>query len=545
MTARSKFSRTCTRWVRRAAAVLSLATGVIAPVPGAEAAGRQASMVIDANTGQVLHAQAADEPRYPASLTKMMTLYIVFELMEQGRLQPSTRIRISDEAAGTSPSKLGLAPDSEIALSDAIRALITKSANDIAVAIAEHIAGTEPKFAALMTRKAHQLGMTATTFRNAHGLPDSGQTTTARDMLTLALRLNDDFPRQYQLFSLRSFSYQGKTYANHNTMLGYYQGMDGLKTGYTTQSGFNLVVSVRRNGRHVVAAVFGGNTASARNVLMRALLDRSLPKASTEKTRAPAAIARVNRPEKQQVAFRTTSEDAPQPALVEPVRQAEKARLAEARAEASASGAGVPVQMARVRPVVMAPRQAPQAAELKPASQSSAASQFAAEPAGSVAPQSVAFNTPAQAVAPPAAVVRGAAPSSLQAQAQRLDRGASPVAVVSAPAGFAASPAPAPRPRGPAIPAKVASAGGAAVTAGVALQVGAYATEAEAQRQLAVVRERSAGTLASAGTSTQSVQAGGRQLYRARFVGLDPAIATSTCTELRRAQIDCHVAPMR
>ena len=535
MTSRAKNMGTCGRWAQRAALALGLAIGATVVQPGAEAAGRHASMVIDANTGQVLHAQAADEPRYPASLTKMMTLYIVFELMEQGRLQPSTRIRISDEAAGTPPSKLGLAPDSEIALGDAIRALITKSANDIAVAIAEHIAGSEPKFAALMTRKAHQLGMVATTFRNAHGLPDSGQTTTARDMLTLALRLNDDFPRQYQLFSLRSFSYQGKTYANHNTMLGYYQGMDGLKTGYTTQSGFNLVVSVRRNGRHVVAAVFGGNTASARNVYMRAILDRNLPKASTEKTRTPAAVARAIRPELQQVAFRTTSEDAPQPALVEPARQAERTRLAEARAETVPSGAGAPVQMARVRPVVIAPRQRPPVAAAQPAP----------EPGGGAQPQLVALNSPAQVVAPPAPVLRGAAPSSLQAQAQRIGRGAAPVSMADTPIGSMTSPAQAIRSKGPSAAARTVSPVASAGTGGVALQVGAYASEAEAQRQLAVVREKSAGALAGAVPSTQPVQSGGRQLYRARFVGLDPATATSTCTELRRAQIDCHVAPMR
>ncbi len=509
MTARSKFSRTCTRWVSRAAAVLSLATGVIAPVPGAEAAGRQASMVIDANTGQVLHAQAADEPRYPASLTKMMTLYIVFELMEQGRLQPSTRIRISDEAAGTSPSKLGLVPDSEIALSDAIRALITKSANDIAVAIAEHIAGTESKFAALMTRKARQLGKTATTFRNAHGLPDSAQMTTARDILTLAMRLSDDFPSHYRLFSLRSFSYQGKTYANHNTMLGNYQGMDGLKTGYTTPSGFNLVASVRRNGRHVVAAVFGGNSASARNAYMRQILDRTLPKASTEKTRAPQAIARAVRPERQQVAFRTNGEEAP-PQLLEPVRQVERPRPVAVRVEAqvasaSASTPPTPIQIARVRPVVIAPRARPAPVDAAPAAAVETPQPLLAAPSGLL-------NT--------GPVLRGAAPSSLQAQAQRIERGATPVALQSEARPLAAT---------------------AAGT--VALQIGAFATEAEAQRQLAVARERSSAALSGASPSTQVVQSSGRQLYRARFVGLDPTRAATACTELRRAQIDCMVTP--
>ncbi len=547
-------------------------TGLTTPISTAHAAGqatgRHAAMVIDANTGRVLYEQAPDEPRYPASLTKMMTLYIVFELMEQGRLQPSTRIRISDEAAGTQPSKLGLAPDSEIAVSDAIRALVTKSANDIAVALAEHIAGTEAKFAALMTRKAHQLGMKATTFRNAHGLPDSGQVTTARDMLTLAMHLSDDFPRQFPLFSLRSFSYQGKTYANHNTMLGTYAGMDGLKTGYTTHSGFNLVASVRRNGRHVVAAVFGGNTASARNVYMRAILDRSLPQASTEKTRTPATVARLDLPERQATQRqanqrpadnvpadrplpnrRAKIETAAQPALIEPVRAVEIAP-ANGRVEpALAPATSAPVQMARVHPVIVAPRRPVTVADVP---------RVQAIPDERPQPQLVSINAPSPAANAPVAtapvaptmgvasqppLALGAAPSSLQVQAQRMQRGAPPVTVASAPAA-AATGAAAPPPR-----AKVAAApartGPPAVHGLVALQVGAYGTEAEAKQQLASVREKSAGTLAGASASTQAVQAGGRQLYRARFVGLDPALAASTCTELRRAQIDCHVAPAR
>ena len=281
------------------AALVALFTAALAVGSPAMAGGRHASMVVDANTGAVLHEQAADEPRYPASLTKMMTLYLVFEMMEKGRLARDTRIRISEEAAGTSPSKLGLREGADIALGDAIRAIIVKSANDISVAVAEHIAGSEEKFAQLMTRKARQLGMSRTTFRNAHGLPDSGQQTTARDMLTLALRLIDDFPQHYRLFSTRSFAFNGASMRNHNTMLSTYEGMDGIKTGYTSASGFNLVSSVRRDGKHVVAAVFGGSSAAARNVYMRAILDRALRRAGTERTREkaprPALVARERR----------------------------------------------------------------------------------------------------------------------------------------------------------------------------------------------------------------------------------------------------------
>ena len=522
---------------------LGLLLSMLVTVQPAGAAGRHASMVIDANTGQVLHAQGADEPRYPASLTKMMTLYIVFELMEQGRLQPTTRIRISDEAAGTQPSKLGLAPDSEIALLDAVKAIVTKSANDIAVAVAEHIAGTEPKFAQLMTRKAHQLGMTATTFRNAHGLPDSGQVTTARDMLTLAMRLSDDFPRYYPLFALRSFSYQGRTYANHNTMLGSYAGMDGLKTGYTTPSGFNLVASVHRNGRHVVAAVFGGTTASARNVYMRAILDRSLPKASTEKTRTSTVVARAKRPEPQpqpqpqpqQVAFRTTSEDAPTPALVEPVRQFDRAKTSEP--------ATTPLQIARVRPVIVAPRPKVRLVETASADQVQAYPQ-ASQPGQSETASGSRMPFPAPSKTSPSPVIRGNAPSSLQAQALNIDRGTPPVATdARPPALLSASAGAAPsglRLKAPSAAPRPAAGGGL-----VALQIGAYASEGEAQRQLGIAREKAATALTAATPATQVVQTGGRNLYRARFIGLDPQIAASACIELRRAQIDCLVSPMR
>src|SRR5262245_15454446 len=196
--------------------------------PPAHAAGKSAVLVVDANTGRVLHESAADELRHPASLAKMMTLYLAFERIEQGRLSYQTKIKISANAAETAPTKLGLEEGDEIALIDAIKALITKSANDMAVAIGEHIAGSEEAFARAMTQKARQLGMAATTFRNASGLPDDEQITTARDMVTLALRLQDDFPQHYPLFATRTFTYKDETFRNHNSLLSNYPGTDGL-----------------------------------------------------------------------------------------------------------------------------------------------------------------------------------------------------------------------------------------------------------------------------------------------------------------------------
>ncbi len=254
---------------------------------------RYAAMVIDGNTGKVLHAADADAPRRPASLTKMMTLYLVFEEMKAGRLTMASRITMTAEAANAQPSKLGLDPGEDLSLADAIKALITKSANDVAIAVAQHIAGSEAAFARRMTDRARDLGMRATTFRNASGLPNPDQITTARDMLTLALHLNDDFPDEFRLFSLRAFSYRGKTHRNHNTLMSSFEGMDGIKTGYTSASGFNVVTSVHYKGLHLVGVVFGGSSAASRNSQMRFLLRRAMVDASTERTRTtkPALVA--------------------------------------------------------------------------------------------------------------------------------------------------------------------------------------------------------------------------------------------------------------
>ena len=219
-----------------------------------------------------------------------MTLYLLFEQLEQGRLSLTTKIRFSANAAAAAPSNLDVAEGAEIAVIDAIRALIVKSANDVAVAVAEHIAGSEEKFAELMSRKARDLGMTATVFRNASGLPDAGQVTTARDMVTLGLRLHDQFPKHFPLFATRTFTWGGETYRNHNTLLFRYGGLDGMKTGYIRASGFNLVASARRGQKHVLAAYFGGGTAALRNAAVRTHLDAGFAKASEKRTRQPGPL---------------------------------------------------------------------------------------------------------------------------------------------------------------------------------------------------------------------------------------------------------------
>ena len=244
---------------------------VIAPQPSFA---KYASIIVNETTGKVMYSRNADKRLFPASLTKVMTLYIVFEEIEAGWLTLDTRMKVSRVAAGRSPSKLWLKTGSTIRTRDAIMALITKSANDVATVISEHIGGTEREFAKRMTRKARALGMTSTTFRNASGLPHSKQKSTARDMARLAIAIRKDFPQYFHLFKTTSFSWKGKRFRNHNKLLANYKGTDGIKTGYTNASGFNLIATVERNGTRLVGVVFGGKTGKSRDKHMRYLLTK-------------------------------------------------------------------------------------------------------------------------------------------------------------------------------------------------------------------------------------------------------------------------------
>jgi len=234
---------------------------------------RYASIVVDAASGRILHARNIDTRLYPASMTKMMTLYMLFEAIDRGKLSMDSRLRVSTRAAGQPPSKLGLTAGSTIRVRDAIRALVTKSANDVATVVAEALGGTESQFARMMTNQARGLGMTQTTFRNASGLPNGGQKSTARDMALLALSLQQHFPHHYALFSTTSFRYGGRTYGTHNHLMKRYPGADGLKTGYIRASGFNVAFSARRNGHRLVGVVFGGRTARSRDDHMAELMN--------------------------------------------------------------------------------------------------------------------------------------------------------------------------------------------------------------------------------------------------------------------------------
>ncbi len=312
----SHFSRVLSvlrgRFPLRVVAAALVAIAVATAGSPAMASSKYAAYVVDANSGKTLFASSADAPRFPASLTKMMTLYMVFNALNSGRISKSTRIPVSRRAASMAPSKLGLKPGQTISVEEAIYALVTKSANDAACAVGEFLGGSESGFAVKMTAKARAIGMASTTFRNASGLPDAGQKTTARDMATLGIALREHFPNYYGYFEARSFRYKGRRMSNHNKLLGRVAGVDGIKTGYTRASGFNLVSSVDKDGRKLVAVVMGGQSGRSRDAHMAGLIKQFLPKASRNTSR-PLVASRKITTDEVATALALPRKDAPRP----------------------------------------------------------------------------------------------------------------------------------------------------------------------------------------------------------------------------------------
>lgn len=499
--------------------ILALAASALTP---AHAAPRQASMAIDANTGSVLHNKSGDTACYPASLTKMMTLYMTFELIEQGRMSYATKIKMTETAAAAPPSKLKLKPGEQITVLNAIKALVTKSANNVAVALAEHIGGTEKNFARLMTKRARQLGMTSTVFKNASGLPNGEQKTTARDMLKLALHLQDHFPQHYKLFSTQYFTYRGRRYRNHNALLRRYRGTDGIKTGYTRASGFNLVSSVRRDGKHVVAVVFGGKSARVRNAKMRSILNNALAKASRKKTRKPVLIARAKSPAPPRP-VPVTRRAPPRPAArtLPPPATTAAAPRPSPRAPQLRGTNQPSIKVTKVRPTPMASGMQRNTTRLEEGDNSQTDANPAYRPAATANPID---NAVARFAPPTGALNRELSPSTLQAQAAELAR------APSVTRNSQAEP----------------QTNYAAVASGpFQIQVGAYIAPADAERQMAQARQRSGGLLDRYRAVAVPVENGRRQLYRARFQGFERKTAYSTCASLRRLQIDCFVLRMQ
>ena len=277
------------RWARRLLSAAALAGLLAAPKPAAAQVGsdRYASIVIDSGTGNVLSAVNADEARYPASLTKMMTLYMLFEALQDRRVSLDQLVPVSSSAASMSPTKLGLVPGTSLTVEQAILGLVTKSANDAAAALGELMGGDEERFAQMMTLRARALGMSRTTFRNASGLPDFGQVTTARDLAVLARRRVQDFPVQYRYFSTPSFVFHGRTILNHQHLLQTYPGADGIKTGFIKDSGYNLVTSALHGSTRLIGVVLGAANGGERDDHMASLLD-----AGFERMGVPYMMAR-------------------------------------------------------------------------------------------------------------------------------------------------------------------------------------------------------------------------------------------------------------
>jgi len=249
----------------------------IAPAEAASVPRKYAGIVVDAKSGKVLYESAADAARYPASVTKVMTLYVLFQELTAGNIKLSDKMTVSKHAAKAVPTKLGLKAGSKITVENAIKALVTISANDMARVIAEHISGSESKFAERMTATARAMGMSRTTYRNASGLPDSRQVTTVRDQAVLGIAIYQHFPKYYEYFQTRSFSYGKRTYGNHNRLLGE-RGVDGIKTGYTNASGFNLLTAARTDGHHIVVVGFGFDKSGSRDAKVRELVKKYIGK---------------------------------------------------------------------------------------------------------------------------------------------------------------------------------------------------------------------------------------------------------------------------
>lgn len=492
---------------------------------------KYADIVVDANSGDVLHATNADSQRHPASLTKVMTLYLLFERLEAGRIKLDSDLNVSENASEQAPSKLGLKPGQTISVEDAIRALVTKSANDVAVVIAEAIGGSEDEFAKLMTRKARAIGMSRTTYKNASGLPDDDQVTTARDQALLSMAIQDRFPKYYSYFKTPHFVYRGRAMRNHNHLLGRVEGVDGIKTGYTRMSGFNLITSVKRGPRHIVAVVFGGRSAGQRDARMQSLIEanvadaatkRSVPK-MTEIAEAPAAAPGS----KKKIVVASAEEAAPLP---KPAPAAKR--------ETPAKEIPAKEALAKVETTAAIPRPAPGSTDpIKPTPVKTLTVKPGTVQTASLAPVSLLSPMPVTAQAHhPAPTAQAEALPSPPPGARPGVLGVLPASSVSAPEPKAVQLASA-EPKAPiAIPAAPSAP---KIRSGWIVQVGAFDDEAEARERLNAARSKAGKLLGNADPFTESVAKGDKTLYRARFAGLQQAEAEAACKSLKKSEIVC------
>ncbi|MFK4486159.1 serine hydrolase [Bradyrhizobium sp. USDA 336] len=552
-----------------------------------------ASIIIDGNSGAVLQATSPDAIRHPASLTKIMTLYLLFERLESGKMKLDTEMPVSKHAADQDPTKLNLRAGQTIRVEDAIKGLVTRSANDAAVVIAEAIAGDEDDFARMMTRKARSLGMSRTVYRNANGLPNDEQVTTARDQATLGRAIQERFPRYYRYFATSTFNWRGQSIRNHNRLLGSVEGVDGIKTGYTRASGFNLVSSIRRGNRHLIGVVLGGRSGGSRDAIMRNLLAENLDKGATVRT--VAAVTERNGTEANtdvadasdmparpalpvQAAAAPAPEAAPSrlaarlstlaaaTAAMPPAHSKPEARPTESKVEPAPLTNGVissqplsiipgssePMKPVRVKTVQVkagavkvasaAPAQGGVQVVAPPVTSTVPHRSDVAETSGAVVARADLINKP-EAVSQPEAPKAEMARTELPRQPAGFGTGNGILGVL--PAATAAAPAPAAPKLASADPApqpiQMSATTKPAVThSGWIVQVGALESENEAQQRIDAARNSARGLLSKADPFTEPVVAkDNRKLYRARFAGLERDQAEAVCRTLKRAEISC------
>lgn len=491
-----------------------------------------ASIVVDGNSGAVLQAASPDALRHPASLTKVMTLYLLFERLESGRLKLDSALKVSEHASDQAPTKLGLKPGQTLSVEDAIKGIVTKSANDAAVAVAENLGGDEESFAKLMTQKARALGMAHTIYVNASGLPDDDQVTTARDQAVLGRAIQERFPRFYRYFSTESFVYHGEALRNHNHLLGAVEGVDGIKTGFTRASGFNLLTSLHRDGRYLVAVVMGGPSASERDERMRELIGAHISEAAVRRTTPMIAEAAERRDEA--------------PVKVPVASRADRTATANVAPRITA-GSNDPIRPLLVKTISY--RTAPvQTASLAPMP-----ALVPVTPAAAVAqPSAVAPAVPTQAgtrasTQTRAEIAAGAPNVEVKiAQSEPASAAAADSAPVPAKPAEAMQPAqiePAP------IETRTAAANVQTVPAyaspsahthgGWLIQIGAFDDEVEAKQHLTAAQIKVHALLAAKDPFTERVQKGDKALYRARFAGFDKSTAEAACRALKRSDFEC------
>ena len=516
---------------------------------------------VDGNSGRPLYGKDENALRHPASITKVMTLYLLFERLEKGQLSLDDRIPISEHAASMPPTKLGLRPGSSIRIEDAIKAIVTKSSNDMAVAIAERLGGDEHTFAQMMTRKAHSLGMSRTNFVNASGLPDDMQLTTAHDLVILGRAIHDRYPHYYRFFSTPSFRYAGQFMQNHNHLMEQIEGMDGIKTGYTNSSGFNLLSSVSRNGHWLVSVVLGGKTRLGRDRIMADLISAEIDKCATKRT---APMISEN-PALEHVAeaipvIQHEGESAPPVEGVDDETAEEGAATKLPRAAAASDDEGgsavteaksgdmsndmadgkadTEIETARE----LAPHVAPSKFAPAKAAPAPAATRLAS--AESVMPRPRPAFVPGlprsgeRDMTATGSIRRGnhadgatvhytgattATPSTLKHAARHEQPAPTPIKVAS-------------------LDPAAGAAGAHATRGGWVIQVGATPTVAQANDLIARAKGQSHGALAAARPFTEKVQKGRETLYRARFAGLEETAAQNACHSLKRAGISCFAA---